>query len=219
MISHRQTFAVIGLGTFGQAVALELSRFGDNVIGIDLQASAVDDVADDIASAVIADARSEDALREAGVGEVDAAIVAQASDLESSVMAAINLQMLGVKTVWAKATTETHHRILTKLGVDRVIHPEEEVGRQIAAALHNPLVRDDMSLGNGLTVISFAAPMSLKGRGLDSLKLEKRRVRCLGVMREAEFVGSDATPCELAEDDLLLLLGRDGDLREFMERV
>ena len=210
-----RSFVVVGLGTFGRAVALELRRFGNHVTGIDVDESVVSDLADELSQAMIVDARSDDALREAGAGDADVAIVAMATDLEASVMAAINLRMLGVETIWAKATSRTHHRILSKLGVDRIIHPEEEQGRHLAQVLHNPLVRDYVSLGNGYTVVNFTVPQALEGRDVAGLKLGKRDLRCVGVMRGSEFVGSDEMPCTLAADDRLLLLGKRQDLRDF----
>ncbi|PRY92920.1 trk system potassium uptake protein TrkA [Hasllibacter halocynthiae] len=211
----RRSFTVIGLGAFGRTVALELRRFGNHVTGIDAKEGPVNDLADALSQAVIADARSDDALREAGVADADVAVIGMASDLESSVMAAINCRLLGVPTVWAKATSRTHHRILSKLGVDRIIHPEEEVGRHLAQVLHNPLVRDYLSLGNGYTVVNFTVPDALRGRGVGALHLERRQLRCLGVMRGTEYVGSDVEPCTLEADDRLLLLGRRQDLRDF----
>ena len=209
-------FAVLGLGTFGRTVALELQRFGDDVIGVDSDERVATELAEQLPSMVIADVRSEDALREAGVGDCDVAVVAMASDLEASVMAAINCRMLGIETVWAKATTRTHHRILSKLGVDRIVHPEEEQGRHLAQILHNPLVRGYTQLGNGYSVVNFTVPEALDERPLRDLHLlDRYRLRCLGVMRGTEFVGSDALPCLLKADDRLLLLGKGPDLREF----
>ena len=215
-----RSFAIIGLGTFGARLASELQRFGNDVIGIDLDEGIVAEHSETVGSALIADARSEAALREAGVAEVDVGVIAAASDLELSVMAAINLKMLGVPQVWAKGTSRTHHRILSKLGVDRVIHPEEEVAGRIAQILHNPQVHDWMGLGNGLSVVSFEAAEALEGRSLAELRLARRfDLRCLGVMRGTEFIGSDDAPCALMAGDRLLLMGRRGGLRDFAESL
>ena len=215
-----RSFLVIGLGTFGSTLASELHRFGNDVTGVDIDEGVVADAAATIGSALIVDARSEGALREAGAGEVDVGVVAAASDLELSVMATINLKMLGVPQVWAKATSRTHHRILSKLGVDRVIHPEEEVAGRIAQILHNPQVHDWMGLGNGLSVVSFEAADALDGRSIADLRLAKRfDLRCLGVMRGTEFIGSDQAPCVLEAGDRLVLMGRRGALRDFADSL
>lgn len=212
---HR-TFGVIGLGNFGSTVAKELQRFGNDVIGIDISEARVTQHAETLSQAMIVDARDDAALREAGFGECDIAVVAMGSDLEASILAAINLKLVGVPTVWAKATTKTHHRILSKLGVDRIVHPEVEIGQHIAQVLHNPLVRDYVSLGNGYHVVNFRIPESLEGKSLNDLPHgDTYNLRCIGVMRGTEFVGQDGAACQLQRDDLLLLLGQRKDLRDF----
>ncbi len=211
-----RTFGIVGLGNFGSTVATALQSFGGYVIGIDTSEMRVCNHADTLSQAMIADARDETALREAGLAEADVALVAMGSDLEASILAAMNLRLIGVPTIWAKATTKTHHRILSKLGVDRIIHPEVEVGQHIAQVLHNPLVRDYVSLGNGYHVVNFRIPKSLEGKSLADLPHgEKFNLRCVGVMRGTEYIGQDGTACPLEGDDLLLLLGQRKDLRSF----
>tara|TARA_R110002020_G_scaffold134151_1_gene299252 strand:- start:19 stop:681 length:663 start_codon:yes stop_codon:yes gene_type:complete len=216
-MSHKkQTFAIIGLGNFGSTVASELVRFGNYVIGIDLDEKRVSNHVEKLSQALIADARDDAALREAGIGDCDFGLVAMGDDLESSILSAMNLKMLGVGTIWAKATTRTHHRILGKLGVDRIIHPEVEVGQHIAQVLNNPLVRDYVSLGNGYHVVNFRIPKSLEGKALAELPHRtKFALRCVGVMRGTDFVGQDGSDIRLQRDDLLLLLGQRSDLRSF----
>ena len=214
--TNSRTIGVIGLGNFGSTVATELQRFGNHVIGVDIDPKRVSDLAETLSQAMIVDARDEAALREAGFGECDIAVVAMASDPEASILAAMHLKLIGVTQIWSKATTKTHHRILSRLGVDRVIHPEIEVGQHIAQVLHNPLVRDYVSLGNGYHVVNFRIPESLEGKSLSELPhTEKFDLRCSGVMRGTEFVGQDGSGCRLERDDLLLLLGQRRDLRSF----
>lgn len=216
MAQSRRNFAIIGLGTFGATVARELAGFGDHVIGIDIDERRVSALADTLAEAVIADAREEAALREAGVETCETAVIAIGEELEANVLAAINAKMIGVPKVWAKATSRTHHRILKKLGVDRVVQPEDEVGVHIAHMLHTPEMRDYVSLGNGFHVVNIQVPESLEGRDLGSLELMDRYgLRCVGVMRGTDFRGDEHTGVTLAAKDKLLLLGRRTDLRDF----
>ena len=183
---------------------------------MDLNEQRVSNHVEKLSQAVIVDARDDAALREAGLGDCSMALVAMGSDLESSILSAINLKLLGVETIWAKAKTKTHHRILSKLGVDRVIHPEVEVGQHIAQVIHNPLVRDYVSLGNGYHVVNFRIPESLEGKRLETLThSSKFNLRCIGVMRGTEYIGRDGQDCTLQRDDLLILLGQRTDLRNF----
>lgn len=211
-----RTFVVIGLGNFGSTVATDLQRFDNHVIGIDVDDARVSRHADTLSQAMIVDARDDLALREAGLEACDVGLIAIGDDLEASILAAINLKLIGVPVVWAKATTKTHHRILSKLGVDRIIHPEVEVGKHIAQVLHNPLVRDYVSLGNGYHVVNFKIPEALEGKALSELKhTSEFNLRCIGVMRGTEYIGEDGSDCGLERDDLLLLLGQRADLRNF----
>jgi trk system potassium uptake protein TrkA len=222
MISNGKTgtYAVIGLGTFGATVAKNLSRFGNHVIGIDISDRRVSAIVEDIGQGLIIDAREDGALREAGIEDVDAALVAMGSDIEASLLSVINLKTIGVKTIWAKATTKNHHRILSKLGVERVIHPEKEVGEQVAQMMHNPHVRDFMRIGTGQFVVNFRVPENLHGKKLkDVWKLKEYDLRCIGVLRGTDFLSHDGDGSVLEEDDLILLLGNRGDLRAFASSI
>lgn len=216
MAAQRRIFGVVGLGNFGGTVATDLMRFGNHVIGIDTDENVVSAYADKLTEALIADARDDAALREAGFGECDVALVAMATQMEASILAAMNLKLIGVPKVWAKATSRTHHRILSRIGVDRVIHPEVETGQHIAQVLNNPLVRDYVSLGNGYHVVNFRVPESLEGKTLSqSPHVEKFSLKCVGVMRGTEYLGGDGDDVTLQKEDLMLLLGQRENLRTF----
>lgn len=217
MPTHKaRSFAIIGLGTFGTRVASDLAHFGNHVLGIDTNEKNVGHVADDLAEAIIADGRDEQALREAGVGNYDVAVIAIGEELEANILCTMNAKMIGVPTIWVKAMSRTHHRILSKLGADRVIHPEEEVGQHVAQKLHNPLVRDYVSLGNGFHVVDFQVPESLDGRQVGDVRLsDDFDLRALGLMRGGAFISCEGGVPEMQTDDKLLLLGRRENLRRF----
>ncbi len=215
MPKETRTFAIIGLGAFGSAVASELARFGNTVMGIDQDEARVAKLADALTSTVILDATDEQALREAGVDRYDVALVAIGHDIESSILATMNVRVLGVDQLWVKAINKTHHRILSKLGADRIILPEQEMGRHVAQRLNNPVVQDYVNLGNGFSVVTMAVPERLKGRPLTSLDFEHHDLRLLGLMRGTEFYACEAEGLELAPQDKLLVLGRRPELRRF----
>jgi trk system potassium uptake protein TrkA len=215
-----RSFAVIGLGAFGGAVAMELARFGNRVMGVDIDDVRVARHADHLTETVIADGRDEQALREIGLGAYDVTLVAIGENLEASILCTMNAKVVGVKTVWVKGADRTHHRILAKIGADRVILPEQETGMHIAQMLHNPLVRDYVSLGNGFHVVNIMAPERLQGRSVGALKLAERfDLRCLGLMRGTEFVDCASGETEIRAEDRLLLLGRRPNLRKFADAI
>ena len=220
MSKPHRSFAIIGLGTFGSTVAAELVRFGNHVLGIDSDEKRVSRLADTLSEAIIADGRDELALREAGLGQYDVVLIAMGENLESSILCTMNAKMLGAKTIWVKAISRTHHRILTKIGADRVVHPESEFGQHIAQLLHNPLVRDYVSLGNGYHVVNMIIPEHYNGKNIASLQLvAKFELRCLGLMRGTHFIACDNGNTLLQADDKLLILGKRSSLREFSDSL
>ena len=216
MASH-PSVAVIGLGTFGAAVAQDLADYGHYVIGVDLDAGRVNALADELSQTVIADARDEEALRDAGVDQCAVAVIAMGENLEANLLCAMNVRLLEVPLVWVKSRSRTHRRILAKIGAQRIINPEMEMGRQVAQRIHNPYVADYMSAGHGRTVVSLNAPARLVGRRLAELRLaERHAIECLGLLRGPALVRVSDDPV-LEADDTLMLLGRRADLQRFGE--
>jgi trk system potassium uptake protein TrkA len=214
-----RSFAVIGLGTFGSTIALELARFGDHVLGIDIDEKRVSRIADQIPEAVIADAQDEAAMQDVGLGRYDIVVIAIGEDLEANLLCTMNAKVLGAKSIWVKALTRTHHRILNKMGVDKIIHPEEIVGKRAAQMLHNPSIQDYMSLGNGYHIYAYEVP-NTKPATLGSLELHKSfNLRCLGLMRGTGYIDCLQDDFVLQADDKLMVLGRRSDLRAFSDSL
>lgn len=220
MSGKKRNFVVIGLGMFGRTIATQLVSFGNYVLGIDSNETRVNDVIDEISEAVIADVRDDESLREAGVDQYDVAVIAIGDDLESNVLCTMNVKLLGVETIWAKAKNPTHHNILDRLGADRVIRPEEEMGQHVAQMLHNPLVRDYLSLGEDYYLVDLSIPESFEGKRLEELKLaEHEEIRLTGIMRGNEYLDGQDDRTVLETDDKLLLLGRRDALRDFSDSL
>ena len=209
--------AVVGLGTFGGTVARDLQAFGHHVIGIDLDEGRVNAFADDLSQAVIADARDERALRDAGVDQCDAVVIAMGEDLEANIVGAMNARGLSVRQVWVKSRSRTHRQILRKIGVDHVVNPEQDMGHRVAQTIHNPFVTDYMVAPGGITIVSLNAPARLVGRSLLAIEFAKRHgIECLGLLREGKLLRVSDDPI-VAREDALLLAGHRRDLQRFGE--
>ena len=217
-MSDKRSFAVIGLGTFGSALARTLRGYGDHVLGIDVDEGLVAREADALSRAVIADAREARAMEEAGLGSYDVAVVAMATDIEANLMAVMNAQNLGVPTVWAKAATDTHAAILERVGVGRVLRPETSYGELLAQILHNPRVRGSVRLTGDLHVAQIETPERLCGKPLSKLRLgAKHDLRCVGVVRGAVMLPADPNE-EVCEGDGLLVVGTRPAMRAFSDQ-
>lgn len=216
MARPETNFVVIGLGGFGSTVAQELIRFGNHVMGIDSNEKLVSRMADTLTSSAILDSTDDAALREAGVDRYGAALVAIGTNIEASILTTMNLKLLGIDKIWVKAMSRTHHRILSKLGVDRVILPEQEMGRHTAQMLNNPSIQDYMSLGNGYSVVNVVLPERHEGTTPEKLQIDDRRgLRLIGMMRGTEFMPCTDPARVLRCDDRLIIMGKRPELRAF----
>lgn len=155
MGNQLRQFAVIGLGRFGSAASLELMRFGHSVIGIDVDAKIINKLADQLTLAAIADATDENALKDLNISNCDAAIVAIGESLEASILCVLLLKNMGINEIWAKASSKPHHTILSRIGISRIVHPEEEMGIRVAQSLNYPMVNNYMPIGFNLYVVEL----------------------------------------------------------------
>jgi len=203
---QRGKYAVIGLGTFGEAVALELERLGNEVLGVDEDEGRVEAIKDRVSHAVIADVRDESNIASLGVEDFDAAVVAIGEDLEANVLCTLALKHIGVARVWVKALTPGHHRVLEKLGADRIIHPEHEIGLHVAQALNYPYVVDYIALGSDYFVVELEVTEAVDGTPVSELRLEDEYgVRFVALKRGREPTYDPDTRLETGQR--LVLIG------------
>lgn len=215
----KSSVTVIGLGAFGSAVARELARLGNDVLGIDVDPNHTNAIADDIAQAVIADARDERVLRDLGVHESDVVVVAIGEDLEANILAALLAKNMPKPKVWAKAHNHNHHRILEKLGVDHIVHPEYEMGLRVARTLSYPEVIDYIDMGNDLFISEVRASERLAGKTLAALHLQEHDIRCL-VVKHGDLAMSPPQEHYLFETgDQIVLFGTLGHLRKVSKYI
>src|SRR5699024_6799188 len=140
---------------FGSTASRVLMKMGHGVLGIDANPKVVDKYADELSQAVIVDVTDHAALDELGLDNYAVALVAIGSDFQASLLCVVHLKSRGIEGIWVKATSSAEHLILTKLGVTRIIHPEEEMGTRVAQALSYPMVNDYISLGNGEFIVEI----------------------------------------------------------------
>lgn len=213
-------FAVIGLGRFGSTASRELMRMGHSVLGIDANPKTIDKYADELTQAVILDVTDSAALEELGLENYDAILVAIGSDFQASLLCVVHLTSLGIKKLWVKATSNAEHLILSKLGVTRIVHPEEEMGLKIAQALSYPMVNDYISLGNGEFIVEIDVSEGLENVAIsDAFATHKPDIHVLVVKRKNNLFVHPEPDFALQPKDTLVLLGRLNDLRSIAPRL
>jgi trk system potassium uptake protein TrkA len=211
----RQQVLVIGLGRFGSAVARELERLGHEVLAVDASEQAVNDIARDVTHAMQMDASDETALRGAGADQFHTAIVAISSEAQPSIFATMVLKRLGVENVIAKAGDRLHAEILTRVGADRVILPEQETGTRLAHSFNVPNVIDYLDVGPKFGIEKVRPPAAFVGKTLGELELKNRMgVTPIAIRRGQDVIINPAREERVAEGDELILIGRDDHLEE-----
>jgi len=211
----KSSILVVGLGRFGAAAARELERLGHEVLAVDSSEAVVNEIAPDVTHAVQLDASDEAALRSVGAGEFDHAIVAISSVTEASIFATMALKNLGVGHVIAKAATRLHGAILERVGADRVVYPEREMGMRVAHSLAIPDVIDYLDVAPRFGIVKVRPPASFIGRTLGELDLPGRRqVSPIALRRGAEVTFNPHRDMAVKEGDELILMGGDDRLEQ-----
>lgn len=213
-------FAVIGLGQFGASASLELIKLGHSVLGVDSDNKVVDKYADQLTHAVIADVTDKASLEELGMDNYDVVLVGIGAELQACLLCVVHLKSLGVKTIWVKATSHAQHLILMKLGVTRIIHPEEEMGLRVAQALSYPMVNDYISLGNSEFVVEIEAGERLQGKSIAEFSQDvSDSIHVLLVKRRSDITPRPADDFVLEVKDIMILTGQLGALKNIAPKL
>ena len=204
----KKTYAVFGLGRYGIAVARELVHNGAEVIAVDADERIVNAAADELPICKCADITDPEVIRQLGISNVDVVIVAMANNLEASVMAVTLCKEIGVKTVIAKSANEMHQKILTRVGADKVVFPENESGVRLAKNLLSSGFVDMVSLAKNVSIIELDMKPDWVGKSLIELNLRKKYSINAVAIRKGVSVSVDIDPHAplQAEDKLIVIV-------------
>ncbi len=203
-----KSYLIIGLGRFGSAMARQLCTLGAEVLAMDIRADLVQQVANDVTHAVVGDSKDKEVLRTLGARNFDCAVIAIGDDLATSVLTAMNLKELGVPYIVCKAYDETHRRVLEKLGVDRVVIPEQEHAQRIARSLYSHNVLEYIELSAEYGILELPAPRAWIGKSLKELNVRaKLGVNIIAVENGGKTNVSPAADYKIQEGDTMSILG------------
>jgi len=209
-------YAVVGLGRFGATLALQLMKMGHDVVGIDSDRHVIETLADTLTYTAIADVTDERALRELSPTTYDAVVVAIGENLQASLLCVVHLKNMGIENIWVKATTQAHHLILSRLGVSRIIHPEEEMGARTAQALAYPMIREYMALGDRQYIVEVQVTDKMAGVSLaELLSGAKGEVSGILVKRREQLFPCPSEQFLIEPGDIVLLVG----VRKFLMQL
>ena len=211
-------FVVVGLGRFGSSLAETLAEKDFDVLAIDVDEEIVQSMSNIVTHAVEADATDEEALKTLGVRNFDVAVVSIGDDIHSNILATLILKELGVPYVVVKAQNKLHGKILKKVGADRVVYPERDMGARIAHNLISSNVLDYIEFAKDYSIVEIIATPNMVGNSLSDLKLRTRfGVNVMAIKRGKELNVTPGANDRILEGDILVVMGKNSDLDEVKE--
>ncbi|MFM2352596.1 MAG: hypothetical protein RLZZ608_2 [Actinomycetota bacterium] len=214
-IRHDAPVLVIGLGRFGAATAGQLQRLGREVLAVDEDPNLVQKWAERVTHAVQADARSLDALRQIGADEFSIAVVATGSSIESSVLITANLVDLKIPQIWSKAISQSHGKILARIGANHVIYPEAEAGERVAHLLSGRMI-DFIEFDDDFVLVKMYPPKPIRGLSLtESQVRSKYRITVVGVKSPGKPFTYATEQTVVSNHDLIIVSGTEADIDRF----
>ena len=189
-----QTYAVFGLGRYGRSVAKELVDDGAEVLAVDNREAVVNAAIAEIPYCKCADVTDPEALRQLGIPNMDVVIVTMGNHLEESVMATMLCKELGVKTVIAKCSSEMNCKILSRVGADRVVFPENESGIRLAKNLMSSGFMDIIELAQDVSMVELEVKPQWIGKNLIELNLRKKYSVNVVAVLEGKNVNTNIDP-------------------------
>lgn len=210
-----KSIVVFGCGRFGSTVAMNLTELGNEVLAIDSDFEKVQSISDSVTTAVQCDVLDENALNELGLTNFDIAVIAIGSNLEAAIMATLISKEANIEYIVAKATSIRQGEILSKLGADKLIFPERDMGVRVAHNLTSQNILDYIQLSPDFSIAEVKVLPEWVGQTIESLQIRNTYgVTILGIEREemVEIVPSANTT--LRDGDILMLLGKDDAIKK-----
>ena len=212
-------FAVIGLGRFGSSLARALADSGNDVLAVDMLEERIRPLANVLTHVVQADATDEEVLRSLGIRNFDCCIVTISSNLQSSILVTLMVKELGVPLVVAKARDDQHGKVLQRIGADRIVFPERDMGVRLAHNLISGNIRDHIELSPDNSIAEIIARDKLVGKNLRQLDLRSRfGLNVLAIKHGNRISITPRAEDTIAEGDILVVIGPNDGIRRLETR-
>jgi len=214
------TYVVIGLGKFGFHVAKGLAQQGESVIAIDNDEEKIRDINEFVQDAIVLDSTDIRALREAGIGDAEIAIVSIGEHIEASILTVMALKELGIETVVAKAITQVHGQILSKLGAAKVIYPEMESAKKLVKKIVKNMLYETIDLSITMKLAKMTVPAFWVGTSiLSPIFQDEYEVKAIAYKHQDEWHTSFEKDAILESGDILVVLGSSTHIEALSQKV
>lgn len=217
---NKKQFVVIGLGRFGYSVAKTLYKLGNDVLVIDRDEEKIQEICDYVTHAVQLDATDEKALKSLGIKNFDVAIVSIGSDIQASIMITLLMKELGVKYTIAKAKSDLHSKVLYKIGADKVVLPEKDMGVRIARNLVYSNVLDYIELSPNHSIMEIESSEIWHGKTLKDINFRnKYGVNVVAVKQENDIQVSPGAEYMITPKDIIVAIGTNKQLENIQKKI
>ncbi len=218
-MEQKLQFFVAGLGRFGQSVALTLDQLGYDVMAMDIDEDVVQDLSDRLGYVVCADATEEKNLQAIGAGNADVAVIG-IGNIEGSLLATLQLKDMGIKTLVVKAINELHGKMLQKIGADKIIYSEKEMGIRVAHNLTSPGIVDYVEMNNNVTILTIRLPKDWIGKNLIQIDARRRyNINVVALLRGEQNFINPPPDMPLLESDMVTILGDKTNVRNVTKEL
>ncbi|MDF2663214.1 MAG: potassium uptake system protein [Paenibacillus sp.] len=210
----QKQYAVIGMGRFGTSIAKSLYDLGYEVLALDSNEQRMQEVSAMVTHAVQADSTDEEALRALGIRNFDVVVVAIGEDIQSSILTTLILKDMGVPLLVVKARNELHGKVLKKIGADKVVFPERDMGLRVAHHLVSPNILDFIELSDDYSIVELKASSTMIGKNLRELDIRaKYGCNVMALKTGLKMNISPNAEDMIKEDDILVVVGQNNQLR------
>ena len=211
-------FIIIGIGKFGESIATNLYKMGHDVLAVDIDEERVQHIANKVTHAVQADATEEGTLEALGVKHFDGAVVTIGESVQASILITLLCKELGIRHVLAKAQNELHAKVLYKIGADRVVFPERDMGLRVAHSLVSTSFLDYIELTPDYSIVELKAAKDWQGKSLKDLNVRAEYgINIMAIKQDDKVVVSPAADDTIQRDDVLVVIGKARDINRFQE--
>lgn len=208
-------FVVIGCGRFGTSLALKLTELGAEVMVVDKSEETIQNIADSVTHAVQADATDENSIKALGISNFDVAIITIGSNIQSSILITLMVKELGVKNIIAKAQTDLHAKVLYRIGADRVVFPEREMGIRIAKNLVSANILDYIELAPDYSIVEVIAVDRWIGKTLMELNMRANYgINVMAIKHDGDIDIAVYADTIIKKGDVLVVIGHNDDLKK-----
>ena len=229
----KKQFAVIGLGTFGYNVAVELVKKGMQVLAVDNDAEIINRVSESVTQALVVDATDEKAMFNAGIADCDSVIISIGENIETSILATLIVKELGVKNIIVKCVSLWHSKVAAKLGADTVVYPEFEMAKKLVDSIVTPNILEQIELSKDYNLVEIVAPKDFWGKTIKTSGIRSNYgINIIAVRKQIPVIDDDGqtdikeeinmvpgADDEISQNDVLVVVGSEEALKKIVRII